>query len=836
MFPQATGATASFPYRIEAKVGEGSMGVVYRAFDPDLGRAVAIKVMRREALEGQSPEERNELRLRFAQEARAAAALAHPGVTTIYRIGEEAGQPYIVMEWLSGDTLEAVLKRTAPLPPGSVARLGADVAEALAAAHEAGIVHRDIKPSNLMVLKDGRLKITDFGIARFQGAELVKTRAGDVLATPMYASPEQLRGEEVDGRSDLFSLGIVLYYALTGKHPFAGRNVAELSASVLFSDPVPPTRHVPTLDAELGDIVLRILAKARERRFESARSLARALRSFADETALAATAPAPLRAGRTASGSASAITAPVATVSDDPFPEVVEAQAATPDRRPAPGTPERTRNQDAHPASGVDAAGTMVATGLPREVTAAVARVASGFESKPLGRTAISSLLSRLLEFPLHAEPYSGALAVGGEALLLLHDGWILGAIDLSSRRSADEIVESLPAEAEAVLHPAPAGASRKLVPLLASLLVPRVARHAELDSSFVNLPALGKKLEEESFDGILTLQRRSDIGFILLDSGKAAMALFSDGWTEAPLERPWETWVSDLVVRASVEEIAHRPVYDSYRRLLRDFDVAVETGASDSRANPSEAPTIKGPATPTGSKRLSTASLFLTATAKKLTLGTKAALGAAGSHRFVAKDLVANASPKPGGPPRRIVAQAFATDGAEAFLRYLLDDLPAVLAQRSRADGLKYITAWIPLIRKARLHHDLPRPAARESDFFDLVTFDAEDKVLHLAHRVAKGTKEALRDFIARVVAAKTARIKTGDVGGALLVAPSFDEEAAEVYRAAITHEGEKKAWAFGAIESATNYEGFVRIGARRGFHLMLIEEESPGYKVLLP
>ena len=758
-----------FPFRLEGKIGEGAMGSVYRAMDLDLNRRLAVKVMRPDL--GQTPEENSEGRRRFLQEARAAAALSHPGIGTIYRIGEAGGQPYIAMEWLEGETLESILRRRAPLPVAEVARLGVELAEALDAAHAAGVVHRDVKPANLMILKDGRLKVMDFGIARLDGSDLVKTRAGDVLATPMYAAPEQLTGQSVDGRADIFSAGILLYLALTGRPAFAGRNLVELSTAILYTNPVAPHELNPAVPPALSVVILRALQKDRTRRFARARDLAAELRGF-------------LAAAPSASGSGTGA----------PFPEALTS-AGTLKTVAAPSTLQ---------------APVTALTGLPASPVSMVARVVGLWPEKRLPASSVPELLSRLLEFPIHAAPFAGAVRIGTDALLLLHDGWILAALDLAGSRGPDEVMETLPREADAVLHPLPADLPPKVIALLATLVAPaavRRQRHTDLDSTFVNLPALARKLQEEEFCGVLTLRRNADCGAVFFEGGTACLTLFSDGWHEAPLDRPWESWVSDVAVKASVEEPAFHPVYDSYRRLLASYEVRVDE--------------VAAPAPDAGGRKLTSSIL---GSSKKLGLSRSPA-----SHRLVATDTRT-------GPPQRVRAEAFANDTAGRFLTYLLDELPAAVERRGKTAGLKYLVEWIPLVRKALLHHELPRPQSRETDFFDLVTTDAEGKVLHLAHRVAQGTPEALRTFIERVTAAKTARLKTGDVGGALLVAPSFDESAAEVYRAATTREGETSRFLFGAIEAATSYDGFVRIGARRGFHLVLVAETAHGFDVLLP
>src|SRR5436309_3218106 len=224
--------TPTFPYQVEARIGEGAMGIVYRALEPSLERRVAIKSLHAQMLAGEEPETAREYRLRFLQEARAAAALSHPGAATIYRIGEEEGTPYIAMEWLEGKTLERLIQDEGKLAPERAVRLMIDLLGTLDAAHRNGVVHRDVKPANLVLLPDGRLKVTDFGIARLRGSDLVKTQAGFVLATPRFASPEQLRGEDVDGRSDLFSTGILLFHLLTGRFPFSGTDFLQVASSV----------------------------------------------------------------------------------------------------------------------------------------------------------------------------------------------------------------------------------------------------------------------------------------------------------------------------------------------------------------------------------------------------------------------------------------------------------------------------------------------------------------------------------------------------------------------------------------------------------------------------
>ena len=259
-------------YEILGELGRGAMGVVYRARDPIIDRVVALKTINL-ALTGAALASFEE---RFFQEARSAGRLNHPNIVTIYDAGKADGVAYIAMEFLEGTSLREILDEHPPLSIPRILETVAQVARGLAYAHENGVVHRDIKPANVIVLRNRRPKITDFGIARLGEADGVGSeRAG----SPKYMSPEQIRGDvTLDGRSDVFSLGTVLYEMLTGKAPFAGETVTDIMQSVLeYTPPVPSVvdGHVPP---ELDGVVMRMLAKRPDDRYPSARSLFRELR------------------------------------------------------------------------------------------------------------------------------------------------------------------------------------------------------------------------------------------------------------------------------------------------------------------------------------------------------------------------------------------------------------------------------------------------------------------------------------------------------------------------------------------------------------------------------
>jgi serine/threonine-protein kinase len=267
-------------YVIERRIGEGAMADVFRAHDPSIDRVLAIKVLKAEF--------RQDLSLvgRFLREARAAGALAHPNIVTIYDVGEADGFPYIAMEFLDGVPLDEHLRESGRMPLEAVARIGVQVAEALDYAHGLGVIHRDIKPSNIMLSADGRTaKILDFGIARTGEADraradaaAARTQFGQVLGTPRYMSPEQAFGLEIDPRSDLFSLGVVLYELITGQTAFAGTSIATLALQITQRKPEPLSKVLPECPRGLQHIVDKLLAKQPEKRFATGADVAAALR------------------------------------------------------------------------------------------------------------------------------------------------------------------------------------------------------------------------------------------------------------------------------------------------------------------------------------------------------------------------------------------------------------------------------------------------------------------------------------------------------------------------------------------------------------------------------
>ena len=351
-------------YRLLDRIGEGGMGAVFRGEDTMLQRQVAIKVLRPELARQQALVER------FRTEAVALARLNHPNIATVYGLLQQDGQYYMVLEFVDGQTLEAILARRGRLPWSEAVGLARDTLAALDHAHGMGVVHRDLKPANLMVTRSGQLKVMDFGIARLAGTSR-HTEYGRIVGTPLYMSPEQLRGEEVDGRSDVYSLGVVLYELLTGREAFQADSDYALLMAQLNQMPEPVSRYVPDLPADLEAVLDRALSKSRNDRWRSAADFRRALARIAPDRAVRPTGeipipPAAATPAVAASESRPPAAAPATRLGEDPTPPSQPADdsiapgrlanASTPRSQPAeaPTSPIRLVNDATPPTRLVD--------------------------------------------------------------------------------------------------------------------------------------------------------------------------------------------------------------------------------------------------------------------------------------------------------------------------------------------------------------------------------------------------------------------------------------------------------------------------------------------------
>ena len=325
-------------YEILGELGKGAMGVVYLAQDPLIQRQLAIKTFR--MAYSAKEKEVQQFRERFLREAQAIGQLSHPNIVTVHDVGQEEDEYFIAMEYIKGINLKAKMQAVEErLALDFVIDVTAQIAEGLACAHEKGIVHRDVKPANIIITQTGRVKITDFGIARIEQSNL--TVAGQLLGTPNYMAPEQIQGKPVDARTDIFSLGVLLYEMLTRKKPFAGENLTQVSHRIVYDDFTSPSEYVETLPQELLRVLDRALEKDPDERYQDAAEMAQDLRVLQDPSGqlsgqipvVSPPAPAPASPGREAPTASASASLP------DESPEKVPAESAPAGKAQAEETP-----------------------------------------------------------------------------------------------------------------------------------------------------------------------------------------------------------------------------------------------------------------------------------------------------------------------------------------------------------------------------------------------------------------------------------------------------------------------------------------------------------------
>ena len=302
-------------YEIVEELGHGAMGSVFKARDPMVGRIVALKTIHSAALAGAQSEEYRE---RFHREARASGVLAHPGIVPVFDVGDHEGAPFLVMEFVDGRTLGEAIKKGERFSLDHICEIGQQIAEALGYAHRKGVIHRDVKPANILltsreVYGSERPRITDFGIAKLAASEITTT--GQLLGTPSFMAPEQFTGSPVDGRADLFSLGVILYSLATGEQPFAGETMTAVSYKIVYTEPIPPSKLNPALSPRLEAVILKCLAKNPADRYSTGEQVAQDLAAVRASAGAAAPNAAPIElvdADATLGPAAAAAYAPVA--------------------------------------------------------------------------------------------------------------------------------------------------------------------------------------------------------------------------------------------------------------------------------------------------------------------------------------------------------------------------------------------------------------------------------------------------------------------------------------------------------------------------------------------
>jgi serine/threonine-protein kinase len=331
-------------YDILGEIGHGAMGVVYKARDPKMDRIVAIKTIQGMALAGPQAQEYRE---RFTREARAAGRLSHPGIVAVFDVGDHQGTPFLVMEYVEGRTLDSALSAGERFSFDRIEELGEQLAAALGYAHRNGVVHRDIKPANILLTAPDaqtpeRAKVTDLGIAKLTASQITTT--GQLMGTPSYMPPEQFTGAPVDGRADLFSLGVILYWMATGDKPFAGDTITAVSYKIVHTETSPPRRLNPAVPEGLETIIMRCLEKDPARRYQTGEDLAHDLASLRAGGTITVARPVHAAASEATTlgvGDPNMTLQARATSRHAPMPAVsgtAVTQVVTPATQPPPGT------------------------------------------------------------------------------------------------------------------------------------------------------------------------------------------------------------------------------------------------------------------------------------------------------------------------------------------------------------------------------------------------------------------------------------------------------------------------------------------------------------------
>lgn len=716
--------TSAFPYKLVAKIGEGAMGEVYRAEDVELGRQVAIKVIKTDFVRSLPARDAQEAMQRFLQEARAAAALSHPGVTIVYRVGTENGWPYMAMEWLEGTTLESYLAQHR-LTPDQAARVGLQVLSALDTAHRSGIVHRDIKPANLFITNDRRIKIMDFGVARVQGSNLAHTQAGFILGSPAYAAPEQLAGQPVDARADLYSLGAVLFESVTGRPPFDAGTIYEL-ISLVHTGRVPSAN----LGVEFDEFITRALAKRPDDRFANAGEMARGLQKF------------------------------------------LTAKVESP-RRSAPGA---------------EATLARVQTKISKGKTAAsfVADVVKSWPAKPLGNQNVVSLVDKLLDTPPHVAAFCGGLEVEG-TLLLICDGVLFDVLDPVRGLTGDMAMDQVREQGGATLYPCPPDTEPRIVALLASLLAPKIPRLSGLNAAYVDVPQLAARLSGEGFDGSLRLTKGEQVAFILFSKGKRVLDIFGHGWQHVSTGNRWETWIADTAADVTVDDKQHVFPAATFRRQLRDVVLRVHRPTSSDTSIRTDA-------------RSEAESIVLKPEGVSESAATESTL-----------------------------QSLITVDPSVAVVRWLLVDVQHQFEQYKRTERWKGMITPLASVAKVRLHPSIAVDSGT-TVHFDALTYDQSEQPQHAVMGAPSGTKERVNSFIANVLAAHAAGVH---VKGAILVAPSFTEDALDAYMKALR--ASQGSFLRAAFDRLSHREGFLSTKSG-GCHVLLVEEAEGRRRPLMP
>jgi hypothetical protein len=485
-------------YQIIREIGRGGMGVVYEGLDTRLDRRVAIKTIDLPHDDSVSPEAYQELVARFQTEAKAIAKLSHPNIVTIYDFGQEDGRQYMVQELLQGRSLAQMLQTYAPLPTDTVIRASFQACAALDYAHDQGIIHRDIKPGNMILLDNGTLKLMDFGIARLETGSAGMTKAGNILGSLLYISPEQLiNAGKVDRRADIYSLGVSMYEMLTGRLPYNGDNIGELVMAIMQSTPQRPGQVNPQVSEALEAIILKAMAKEADKRFSRASEMGQALSGLSGG---AAAGTAPLGASTQVGGGAINLNS---TMAGD---------------QAAPASIALGVNEYAL-VEGVDAL-------TPFTL---VHRVISNWDTKDLGNKGVGDLLLMGLN-----EGQTCAFIINQRLILLMYRGLLLDGVTMDEDLTGQPAFETLGAAAQfQVVKCTPSEPKEPWVVILSAMLGSAKLTNQHVVRSSSQAADLWEALRKEKITGFVRQADGMQLRYQgMVDGDKGFAVIMPDSYT----------------------------------------------------------------------------------------------------------------------------------------------------------------------------------------------------------------------------------------------------------------------------------------------------------------
>ncbi len=758
-------------YLIESELGRGGMGVVYLARDKRLDRPVAIKVLNLAKSGNQSLID--EVTERFQREARVVARMSHPSLVAIYDVGQIEEFYYMIMEYAPGKVLSDIVEAGHKLPAALVASIGQQVAQALALAHEHGIIHRDIKPGNIILSNKGITKLTDFGIAQLSQQEEGKlTQAGSMMGSIMYASPEQVKdASQVDIRTDIYSLGVTLFELLTASSPYQGTQLSQIILEIMSQQdsPISIRALVPEVPESLEMLIQRAMSKNPDDRFANAEEMAQQF-------------------GLLLNG---------ALKSNQPLQIQFDTAAteASPHRRQGSMTQLKRTTLNLELVNEL------------RNKSNWVTQVVSKWKHESLTQLSLEQILEKVMETNLLGQALTGCLIVDSRYYLLLANGNFVGAADIESHRHGEEVFASLPEKSiNMELRTVPEG--QELVPLILSNILEEKGQvlQSKLDSSLMDLQPLLESFSEagDALTGFVICLAEENVYFYGFDRGQS---LFSAAAGDQ--HRDNETWLglTQLVQHESlimnVFGLEPSIMGPSLNQRLKNVHMEVsyqnpdQTSLQDLANRTDELP------------------IHLIREAKdnlhvELKLDRKPEMRV-GDHIF---DL----------------APIFNNLQHVKVARWLLKEYFFLLNSSDNSTSLKYIYSWLPAVQRFDFAQDLKGEDGQEHNFSlvarGVVFGEDYEKVLFLI-RLGNGDPESLDRFIEEATTCKKALIKSGDVGGAMYISlQNFETATLKLFYDKTVEP--RKGFGLGSLDKLTKYKGFVRMGFGRGFHLNLLEYDT--------